>query len=258
MHPPVASHDVGNLDDLVSGRVFVFSIAGVGVHGQYVHPSTVTSGRKVNICYFGGGLREGYDGRGRHAPDRRSRAYIAGFVPVYEPESGAYREYGFTRDEKWERPASGWVQDTRPRVLADACPDLPLPRELQINEAQTARSLGALRKQDPDAPIRNFEGDARVYRVPVREFLDRLPQHDGELFVSRRANGLSYGVVFARHSVVWRRPGQGRAPYRTSLAELDAEAEIYRERWRQDFGDVKSGVAEWGLDDWIGFEPQMS
>ncbi len=58
----------------------------------------------------------------------------------------------------WTRGATGWVQDSMPRSLADACPGLDLPAGMRINEKQTSHRLDELRLQDPDAPIRNFPG----------------------------------------------------------------------------------------------------
>ncbi len=61
---------------------------------------------------------------------------------------------------KWQREVfrSGWVQDSWPRAMADACPKIRLPEGMEINERQTSRDLSELRRQDPDAPIRNFPG----------------------------------------------------------------------------------------------------
>ena len=77
----------------------------------------------------------------------------------YDPETGR------VHDESWWKPKSiwyvaldGWVQDSWPRVLKDACPDLPLPAAIPINELQTSRRMDELRKQDPDAAIRNYPG----------------------------------------------------------------------------------------------------
>ncbi len=42
--------------------------------------------------------------------------------------------------------------------MKDACPGLELPADLPINEKQTSLFMTRLRKQDPDAPIRNFPG----------------------------------------------------------------------------------------------------
>ena len=83
----------------------------------------------------------------------------------YEPETGRFRVEFFKRNKKdpragrsWARYRTGWVQDSWPRVLADACPGLVLPEGMPVNERQTSQHMSELLKQDPDAPIRNFPG----------------------------------------------------------------------------------------------------
>ena len=79
----------------------------------------------------------------------------------YDPETGAM-DVEILREVKdgiiWTRPDAGWVQDSWPRVLADACPDLPLPSRMAVNEKQTSHKLDEMREQDPSAPIRHFPG----------------------------------------------------------------------------------------------------
>lgn len=80
----------------------------------------------------------------------------------YDPSTGALA--GETvRQEKsgrryWIRSSDGHVQDSWPRALADACPGLELPPGMAINEKQTSLRMDELKRQDPDAPIRNFPG----------------------------------------------------------------------------------------------------
>ncbi|MCY4565124.1 MAG: hypothetical protein OXE40_11700 [Gammaproteobacteria bacterium] len=80
----------------------------------------------------------------------------------YDPTTGTLA--GETvRQEKsgrryWIRSSNGHVQDSWPRALADACPGLALPPDMAINEKQTSLRMDELRRQDPDAPIRNFPG----------------------------------------------------------------------------------------------------
>ena len=82
----------------------------------------------------------------------------------YDPGTGVTASEILRRHADWRRswtqPDTGWVQDSLPRSLADACPDLAAarPEGMRINEKQTARRLDELRRQDPDAPIRNFPG----------------------------------------------------------------------------------------------------
>ena len=54
---------------------------------------------------------------------------------------------------KWTIRADGWVQESWPRVMADACPDLPIPDHVPINEKQTHPTIWKMLEQDPDAPF---------------------------------------------------------------------------------------------------------
>ena len=58
----------------------------------------------------------------------------------------------------WVVTNPGQIQDTWPRALADACPGLKIPAHIRINEKQTSLRMDELRRQDPDAPVRNFPG----------------------------------------------------------------------------------------------------
>ena len=83
-----------------------------------------------------------------------SKGYGSAF---YDPETGGFT-FEYRKKDRWFRTHPGLIQDTWPRVLAEACPNLKLPAHIRINEKQTSRKLDELRRQDPDAPIRNFPG----------------------------------------------------------------------------------------------------
>lgn len=95
----------------------------------------------------------------------------------YDPETGVMEVGGllFNRDEdsrRWSIRRTGWVQESWPRAMAEACPDIQLPDGMRINEKQTSRKLAALLRQDPSAPIRSFPGSehtgpGRVSLVPT-------------------------------------------------------------------------------------------
>ena len=81
----------------------------------------------------------------------------------YEPGSGALHTEGLLRHpdphkRRWVTNRSGWVQDSWPRAMADKCPKLELPANMRVNEKQTSLKIKELRRQDPDAPIRDFPG----------------------------------------------------------------------------------------------------
>ena len=278
--PPVASHDFGYLDDLVRGRVFVhLPDLGRVVAATYVYPTAGPDGTIRSLfCWASerGSTSVTDETRWSHVPHWSRRAQINGRTPVYDPVTGAYSEYVTLETGRHELAATGWIQDSWPRILVNECPDLELPPDLPINEKQRdpSRFFDAIRRQDPDAPIRNFVSDAPAHRVQVSEYLQRLPAHDGEIVTRKLGNYPVQAAVFTRFSTVWhlRTSRTARrlteqatergwlksvawsAPHTISLAEVDRGTEVYRERWRRVRGE-ESGVAEWTLDDWIGFMP---
>ena len=88
---------------------------------------------------YGGGLKKKYGSK------------------FYDPETGAF-SIEILHKGSYILANRGQIQDTWPRALADACPDLKLPAHIRINEKQTSLRMDELRRQDPDAPIRNFPG----------------------------------------------------------------------------------------------------
>ena len=80
----------------------------------------------------------------------------------YDPKTGNLANEIRRRDDAdrlyWTRLTVGWIQDSWPRVFADGCPDVRIPAGMKINEKQTSHRLDKLRRQDPDAPLRNFAG----------------------------------------------------------------------------------------------------
>ena len=75
----------------------------------------------------------------------------------YDPETGEFSTEVLSKGAH-VRSNPGLIQDTWPRSLVDACPGLKLPAHIRINERQTSLKFDELRRQDPDAPIRNFPG----------------------------------------------------------------------------------------------------
>ena len=99
-------------------------------------------------------LRKGGGGELVWQLDPQQRNYTTKF---YDPKTGGLST------EVWWQDANvlvglGQIQDTWPRALADACPGLKIPAHIRINEKQISLRMDELRRQDPDAPIRNFPG----------------------------------------------------------------------------------------------------
>ncbi len=153
------------------------------------------------------------------APDPKKNK---GHAPVfYDPGSGRlHSEEWIRRQVLWHRGKVGWVQESWPRAMKDACPDLKLPADLRINEKQTSRFMQDLRLQDPDAPIRDFPGSDRL-RTPggigiaQARAMGRLPLPTAELrklFDDQHGNifkggvsGDSYVLSFSdHHSQFWK------------------------------------------------------
>ena len=134
----------------------------------------------------------------------------------YDPETGTTAIDLFRSDVGWTRGATGWVQDTWPRALADACPNLKPPAHFRINEKQTSLKFDELRRQDPDAPIRNFPGSHLT--APGRtglgasggrptttreEVLTFLRAQEGDVVTSPSGTGYVFSLE-GRQSEVWR------------------------------------------------------
>ncbi len=86
--------------------------------------------------------------------DPQRRGYLSLF---YEPATGRLSGEVWKNDT-WAVDNPGQIQDSWPRLLADGCPDLKIPAHIRINEKQTSHRFDELRRQDPDAPVRNFRG----------------------------------------------------------------------------------------------------
>ena len=54
----------------------------------------------------------------------------------------------------WFVLSLGWVQESWPRALKQACPDLELPAGLPVNRKQTSALMEEAIAQDPDAAVR--------------------------------------------------------------------------------------------------------
>ena len=78
-----------------------------------------------------------------------------GFTSVFfDPQTGRFHTE-YWNGGAWAFWAEGWLQESFPRSMLDACPDLELPADLPINEKQTSRRMWHMMMQDPDAVIRN-------------------------------------------------------------------------------------------------------
>lgn len=162
--------------DLLSDRVFVFNNQNLPKYRNVPH-AVIFRADGRNLECIGKWVKPGKLHWVAREPYRWSIARTGpGAVMRYEDPDGSYGYghffydpgTGITANEilrdhtdwrrSWFLADVGWVQDSLPRSLADACPGLDLPAGMRINEKQTAQRLDELRRQDPDAPIRNFPG----------------------------------------------------------------------------------------------------
>ena len=83
-----------------------------------------------------------------------------GHTPVfYDPATGVlHNEALGSAPGVWAVASRGWVQESWPRAMKDACPDLALPANLPVNEKQTSTEFDKMMAQDTDAPLRVFPG----------------------------------------------------------------------------------------------------
>ena len=132
----------------------------------------------------------------------------------YDPETGGFT-FEYLRKGRWMRTHPGLLQDMWPRALADACPNLKLPPHVRINEKQTSRKLDELRRQDPDAPIRNFPGSHVT--APGRTGLARsggkptTTAAEVEAFLAAQEGNI---VTWNGHGWVWVRSGNREEVWR--------------------------------------------
>ena len=174
--PNPSSHDHVFFEKLLTGRVFVYRMASARESAErelalagYFSPDGTSYG-----CYSRGGSYKKSQNNWRLESSPKHRAlYIFGklgkplnpkitnqWYPLfYDGGSGnLHREFWGLRTRTWVFNLEGWIQESWPRRLKDACPGLELPASLAINEKQTEASLSRMKAQDPDAVIRNFPG----------------------------------------------------------------------------------------------------
>lgn len=173
-----SSHGAAFFSELLAGRVWLYERPNSAraedrgtLWGSYYGPDgTVLS------CVHLDGAWSALSDRWRIVASRRFRALhnyykagtapdpaqVAGHVPIFhDPESGRLHTESLPDGGPpgtWFVLSQGWVQESWPRALKDACPDLDLPAGLPVNERQASVRMDEAIAQDPDAPIRAFPG----------------------------------------------------------------------------------------------------
>ena len=175
-HAPAnySSHDAAFFSDLLSDRVWLYerpALARAGDRGTVwgVHHGADGTAR---ACIHLDGTWQVHTDRWRVVPSARFRAlynyylagtepdpgHVKGHIPVfYEPETGRLHSESLG-NSGWFVLSLGWVQESWPQALKQACPDLDLPVGLPVSERQTSVLMEEAIAQDPAAAVRAHRG----------------------------------------------------------------------------------------------------
>ena len=222
--PNLSSHGAAFFEALLSGRVWVLERPNAAlaedrgtVWAHYHGP-----GGRLLACVHLGGSRAGAEARWRVVPSRAFRAlynYLEpgaapdpgrrrGHTPLfYDPATGAlHNEAVSASGGRWAVASRGWVQESWPRSMKTACPDLPVPPDLPVNERQTATAFARMTAQDPDAPVRGAPGShlrgPGATGIAAAMGRDRLPGADLARFLAGNDGFVLTDTGGARHVLV--------------------------------------------------------
>ena len=174
--PNYSSHAAAFFTGLLKGRVWILE-----------RPNTRRAGDRNMVwahyhgpdgallaCAHLGGVHASASARWRIVPSRRFRAlynYVGpdmesdpsqrrGHTPIfYDPATGGlHNEALEPASGAWKVASRGWVQESWPRAMKDACPDLELPAGLPVNEKQTSIMFHEMMALDANAPVRGLPG----------------------------------------------------------------------------------------------------
>ena len=170
----LSSYDARFFSELLSGRVWVLERPNSRlasdrntVWAHYHAPD----GTLLACAHLGGRYAPG-TARWRVVPSRAFRSLYNYLEPGTEPDPGRRRGHtplfydpdtGRLHNEAlgergWAIASAGWVQESWPRAMKEACPGLALPASLAVNEKQTAAAFRAMMAQDPNAAIVSAPG----------------------------------------------------------------------------------------------------
>ena len=170
----LSSHEARFFDELLSGRVWVLERPNTRlaadrntVWAHYHAPD----GTLLACAHLGGAHATG-EARWQVVGSRAFRAlynYLEpdvqpdpakrrGHTPLfYDPDTGRLHNETLSRGG-WVVASAGWVQESWPISMKEACPGLPLPASLPVNAKQTAVAFDAMMAQDPEAAVKNAPG----------------------------------------------------------------------------------------------------
>ena len=223
-----SSHDASFFEELLAGRVWVLERPNSsraddrGTAWAHYHAPDGT----LLACAHLGGEYVGAEARWRVVPSHAFRTlynYLEpgdepdpgrrrGHTPIfYEPNTGALHNEALgsdTRagDSRWAVASRGWVQESWPAAMKEACPDLALPARLPVNRRQTATGFAAMMAQDPDSAVRNAPGShlrgPGATGIAAAEGRTRLPSADLAGFLAENDGFVLTDTAGARHVLV--------------------------------------------------------
>ena len=220
--PNYSSHAASFFEELLAGRVWVLERPNSsraddrGMAWAHYH---APDGRLLACAHLGGEYA-GAEARWRVVPSRAFRALYNYLEPGVEPDPG--RRHGHTpifhdpeagalhnealKNGRWAVASRGWVQESWPRAMKEACPDLSLPASLPVNRRQTAARIDAMMAQDPDAAIRNVPGShlrgPGATGIAAAQGRARLPGTDLARFLAENDGFVLTDTAGARHVLV--------------------------------------------------------
>ena len=221
--PNYSSHAASFFEELLAGRVWVLERPNSsraddrGAAWAHYHAPDGT----LLACAHLGGEYAGAEARWRVVPSRAFRAlynYLEpgaepdpgrrrGHTPLFhDPETGALHNEATGPDGRWAIASRGWVQESWPRSMKEACPDLALPAHLPVNGRQTATGFEAMMAQDPDAARRNAPGShlrgPGAVGIAAARGRARLPGADLARFLAENDGFVLTDTAGARHVLV--------------------------------------------------------
>ena len=239
--PNLSSHDAAFFTDLLAERVWVYErphAARAGERGAVWAVHHAADGTARACIHLDGAWQTG-TGRWRVVPSARFRAlynyqragtepdpgHVRGHVPLfYDPATGRLHSESVGPAgslSEWFVLSLGWLQESWPRALKDACPDLDLAHGLPVNERQTSAAMEEAVAQDPDAAVRGHPGShlrapgstglglaAGAPTVTADELGRFLAAHDGHVLESTASTRLVLALGSERDEL-WRLGADG-------------------------------------------------
>jgi len=240
-----SSHDAAFFTNLLAGRVWLYerpNAARAGDRGLAWGVHHAADG-VARACFRLGGVWQARTGRWRVVPSPRFRAlynyykagsdpdpgHAMGHVPVfYDPGTGRLHSESLDpaaspagRAGRWFVLSLGWVQESWPQALKEACPELELPPGLAVNRLQTSAVMEEAVAQDLDAALRAFPGSelrapgsvglgmaAGAPTVTAAELARFLAANDGRVLVSPEGVRLALALGPERDEL-WRLDADG-------------------------------------------------